>query len=117
MKNLAGNKECDIQIKHELTRCGIKIIHGERMDKEVPASITGKLGDITFMRSWCYWSVIGKIPLHVAEELYADPVGKEDIRVMGDSGYVAPKSKVAYFDAKGCKINDHRTEVRWSFIV
>ena len=73
MRNLAGNEECDQYIERELTRAGIEVVRGERMDTEVPASITGKLGDFTFKRAWYYWMVGGNVPLTVAEELYDDP--------------------------------------------
>ena len=91
MKNLAGVENCDIFIKDELMRCGIDIIEGERAKGEVAASISGKLKDFTFHRAWYYWIVEGLLPLHVAQELYADEVGKTDIRVDGHCGCPAPE--------------------------
>lgn len=91
MKNLAGNKDCDVEIRRELTRCRIPIIEGERSTGEVPASLTGKLGEFTFRRAWYYWVVTGGVPLSVAQEMYDDPVGREDVRVDGHCGCPAPE--------------------------
>jgi len=91
MQNLAGNKDCDKFIEQELRRSKIGVIHGERTRGEVPASITGKLGPFTFVRAWYYWMVSGPVPLTVARELYADPIGATDIRVAGHCGCPAPE--------------------------
>ena len=91
MQNLAGNVNCDGIIQSELQRSGIDAIHGERRVSEVPASVTGKLGPFTFVRAWYYWVVNGPVPLAIARELYADPVGVSDIRVAGHCGCPAPK--------------------------
>lgn len=103
MINLAGNKDCDVAIEWELTRCKIEVVRGERSDRrEVPASITGKLGPFTFWRAWYYWVVNGPMPLEAARELYADPVGKTDVRVAGNCGCPAPEPPwVEYYDADG----------------
>ena len=90
MRNLAGVHECDEHIRAELTRCGIEVVYGERSDQEVAASITGRLGAFTFQRAWYYWIVEGPMPLDAAMKLYADPVGKTDIRVNGHCGCPAP---------------------------
>jgi hypothetical protein len=125
MKNLAGVKECDEFISHELELAGIHQIvldESERQNHEVPFTVIGLLGathfrkewdemlikspglvklfspkNITphvsfiFCRAWYYWIVTGFVPLHVAEELYADPIGKKDVRVSGHCGCPAPK--------------------------
>jgi hypothetical protein len=91
MKNLAGVKNCDIYIKNELRSCGIDIVEGKRVGGEVAASLQGKLKDFTFQRAWYYWVVEGLVPLHVAQELYADEVGKTDIRVAGHCDCPAPE--------------------------
>jgi len=90
MKNLAGNKDCDVNIERELTRCGIEIVRDQPREGEVPSSLRGKLGSFTFFRAWYYWVVSGSVPLAVAKELYADPVGREDVRVNGHCGCPAP---------------------------
>ena len=91
MRNLAGNKECDEVIEQELKRAGIEIVYGPRSRSEVAATITGKLGSFTFFRAWTYWVVNGLVPLAVAQELYADPVGVTDIRVDGHCGCPPPQ--------------------------
>lgn len=102
MENLAGVKDCDRVIEHELARCGIEIVRGERSTHEVTASITGKLGAFTFRRAWYYWVVEGPMPLDVALKLYADPVGKSDIRSGGHCACPSPEEYGAdYFDADG----------------
>lgn len=101
MKNLAGDKDCDRDVERELTRCKIEIVRGDRTDREVPASITGKLGPFTFRRAWYSWVVDGPMPLEVARELYADPVGKTDVRAGGDAGCRPPETWADYFDADG----------------
>lgn len=102
MENLAGNKDCDRAIRIELTRCGIDIVEGERSQHEVAASVTGRLGAFTFRRAWYYWVVEGPMPLDVALKLYANPVGKLDIRCGGHYGCPSPEEYGAhYFDAEG----------------
>lgn len=102
MDNLAGYKDCDRVIRIELIRCGIEIVEGERSTHEVAASITGKLGAFTFRRAWYYWIVCGPMPLDVALKLWADPVGKRDIRCGGHCGCPSPEEYGAdYFDAEG----------------
>ena len=83
MENLAGDKNCDLQIEKELTRCGIEVVRDQPQEGEVPSSLRGKLGSFDFFRAWYYWAVSGSVPLEVAQELYTDPVGKTDIRVTG----------------------------------
>jgi len=95
MINLAGNKEsCDRIIRQELTRCGIEIVEGGADGNgEVPATVTGKLGNLTFTRAWYYWVVKGNVPIEVARELYADVVGKTDIRVNGNCVCPSPDDR------------------------
>jgi hypothetical protein len=64
-------------------------------NSEVPTNLTGKLGDFTFNRLWTYWSAHGKVPLAVAEELYATEVGRKSIRANGDCGCPAPAEKAS----------------------
>ena len=102
MQNLAGNKECDQVIERELKRAKINVVNGVRSSREVPASITGELKGFTFERAWYYWVVRGKLPLNVAQRLYQDPVGKEDIRVDGHCGCPAPEGGyIRWYDAEG----------------
>lgn len=93
-------EDCDRFILHELARSGIKPLEIERTTGEVPYSFVGTLGDIRFTRAWRYWMVKCKIPLAVAEALYADPVGKGDVRVAGHAGAPSPKEWVVYLDER-----------------
>ena len=108
MQNLAGKADADKVIEHELTRSRIEIVRGERGTGEVPYTITGKLGPITFKRAWYYWMTSGQIPLTIALQLYADPVGKTDIRVDGHCGCPPPEAPwVKYYSASGKKLISH----------
>jgi hypothetical protein len=102
MRNLAGDKHCDSSIRDELEAAGVEIVEGERSKHEVAASLTGRLGEFTFRRAWYYWEVMGPLPVSVAEELYADTIGKKDVRVAGHCGCPPPEFPWAqYFDADG----------------
>jgi hypothetical protein len=100
VKNLAGDKDCDREIRRELARARIEIVEGDRTANEVPYSVTGKIGPFTFGRAWYYWIVTGPVPLDVARELYADPVGRDDVRTGGHAGNYDPDASygIDYFD-------------------
>ena len=91
MENLAGRKDCDEYIRRELERCRIDIVEVELTRSEVPYTLEGRLGDFEFRRAWYYWVVRGSVPLEVAQEIYADPVGHTDIRVAGNAGCPPPE--------------------------
>jgi hypothetical protein len=92
MNNLAGRYDCDRFITAELTQAGIEIVkHTEVLRNEVPATITGKLGIYEFVRGWYYWMVSGNVPLAIAQEMYADPIGRKNVRVAGDCGCPPPE--------------------------
>lgn len=91
MKNLAGNQECDKYIREELEKAGIRVIHGEKNEGEVPYTLTGQLSYFTFRRAWYYWMVEGDVPLEIAKEMYATEVGKKDVRVTGHCGCPPPE--------------------------
>jgi len=91
MGNLAGRIDCDAFIKLELELAGIDILeHNSR--GEVPYKHIGCLGNgsFTFKRAWTYWMVSGDVPMDIANELYANPIGKETIRVNGHCGCPSP---------------------------
>lgn len=93
MRNLAGDHECDAWIKYELTRARIpieqiEVPHGS----EVPYRMIGRLGPIEFRRAWTYWVSNGPVAIEVARRLYADPVGRTDIRVDGHCGCPPPEA-------------------------
>ncbi len=100
MLNLAGDFKCDNQIRDELSQAGIQVLElGSRLKSEVPTSVIGVLvgnGSISFKftRAWSYWIVSGDVPLNVAEELYADPIGHQYVRVAGHAGCPPPEDWV-----------------------
>lgn len=105
MKNLSGDRDCDRYIEKELHDAGIELVRGEQSGGEVPATIIGQLGRFKFTRAWYYWIVSGKMPLSVAEELYADPIGKKDVRVAGHCGCPAPEHPwIEWEDNEGRRI-------------
>jgi len=100
MINLAGNQDCDKQIKEELNQAGIPIIGLlGRMNSEVPARVIGVFNGFTFQRAWYYWVVEGYMPLEYAKQLY-DNYHHLDIRVAGNCGNVKPEE---WSECKGYK--------------
>lgn len=91
MKNLAGVKECDDEIRKELKEAGIRAISVEKSKGEVPYSIEGQLSYFRFQRAWYYWVVEGDVPLDIANEMYSTEVGKKDVRVAGHCGCPPPE--------------------------
>lgn len=106
MKNLAhkGVTHCNEVIKLELARCRIPFTYVPLLSGEVVCTMIGELGPFTFTRAWNYWVVEGPAPLVVAEELYADPVGKDDIRVDGFAGNLLPNSGAEWFTEDGARV-------------
>jgi hypothetical protein len=106
MINLAGHADPDPIVERELVRCRIEAVRGERSKGEVGTSITGRLGaGFTFKRAWRYWVASGPVPLDVADELYADPVGREDVRVAGHCGCPAPRDHgVTWYGGDGVRL-------------
>lgn len=96
MKNLAGDRNASTTIKDELTRCGIESFDNpEYRHPEVKTIVNGRIrtifGDIILHRNWTYWVTSGPVPLETAKVLYADPIGKTDIRVSGHCGCPPPE--------------------------
>lgn len=105
MMNLAGHPNNDPIVEAELTRCRIDVVRGPYSSGEVITSITGRLGPFSFRRAWRYWVAEGPMPLAVAEGLYADPVGKDDVRVAGHCGCPPPAGPwVTWYDGDGVKL-------------
>lgn len=105
MKNLAGDPNCDADIRRELREAGIGLINEDRTKTEVPSTISGEFGVFKFTRAWYYWIVEGKMPLEVAKELYEDPVGRKDVRVAGHCGCPSPDEPwIEWYDSEGRRI-------------
>jgi hypothetical protein len=90
MQNLAGHPQATEIVLEELTRCGITVVTADAPIGEPKARVYGRLGPFTFERAWYYYVVDGLVPLALAEELYADPCGRRDIRVNGHCACPAP---------------------------
>lgn len=98
MRNLAGCSDSDIWAAAELARAGIEIVVGEAYG-EPKTRVWGRLGAIEFRRAWRYWVAAGLVPLDVAKRLYADPVGRTDVRVDGHCACPAPEEPwICYYD-------------------
>ncbi len=109
MINLAGVKTCDTQIRKELEEAGI-YIYKTSSGGEVPYHIIGGLKGVTFRRVWYYWMVDCMIPLKTAEELYAHPDGRKDVRVAGHCACPPPAEWARYFGRVSKKPLVSRTE-------
>lgn len=51
-----------------------------------------KYFEFVFVRRWYYWSVKGYVPLKVAQEIYADSVGRRAVRAGGDCACRPPET-------------------------
>jgi hypothetical protein len=91
MENLAGKNSCDKTIRQELEDCLITPVDTGRRQGEVPSRFTGVLGPYRFRRAWRYYVMEGPVPMTVAEELYADPIGKKEVRVAGHCACPPPE--------------------------
>lgn len=110
MENLKGNDNCVGIITQELGHAGINMVNCALDNGELAFPVIGVLGELngqesfdpdearkffkfTFVRARDKWLVRGCVPLHVAVELYNNPLGKE-IRVHGNCGHFAPDCKI-----------------------
>ena len=91
MQNLAGHHNADSIIRDELAAAGIDVapFDGDCYG-EVPATIVGRVGPFVFHRLWVHWYAAGPMPLSTAERMYADPIGRETVRVAGDCSRPPP---------------------------
>jgi len=95
MINLAGNKDCDIEIKKELTEAGVYFEEHEFLRKnagEVKSAILAYLNGWVFKRAWYYWVVSSDQNLLLfenADKLH-EKFGKE-VRVSGHCGCPSPR--------------------------
>ena len=100
MQNLAGRQDSDVIITRELLRCGITPKPTE-LYGEVKSTVKGVLqfngAEVEFTRLWYYYSVSGRFPEDLANQLYADVVGKTDIRVAGHCGCPSPQEFGVWF--------------------
>lgn len=112
MKNLASHDESAENVERtsavvhkELTKAGITpVLNAPQNRGEVPSKYDGVYEGFTFDRAWYYWRVHGHVPLHVAEELYNDPNGRQDVRVNGDCSCPEPSTQAFSVDRATGKI-------------
>jgi hypothetical protein len=117
MKNLAGIKECDTYILVELAKADVPVSIVEQDHTEVPYTVTGKLGEFTFRRAWYYWVVNGRVPLGIAQKIYNNPNGVNDVRAGGNCSCPPPEKEAKWFDADGVQLIediDGEAERRWN---
>lgn len=131
MRNLAGDKDCDVYIREELEKAGITLYNLKKPGRsEVPYTIFGGLGgkplsdeekdfmdrhglmieviknnsSFIFTRAWYYWCVSGYVPLNIAVEMYENPNGKKDIRVAGHCGCPPPSEQLVLHKVCGMDV-------------
>lgn len=94
MQNLAGNPNSTAICALELQRAGVPIALASEDEHlgEVGSRVVGRLGAFTFERLRYYWAVRGPLPLEAAVRVYADPIGRRDVRVAGHCGCPPPES-------------------------
>lgn len=103
MKNLACDKSCDAVILNELLKARINVEKAQEHNSEVPYSIIGKLGSVTFSRAWYYYVVKCKIPIKIAKEIYKDQACNQDVRAAGDCGCLPPEKRSTKIAVKSGK--------------
>lgn len=102
MINLAGRDDCDEHVARELRHACIPSERCKLSGHEVNTSIVGKLPGFTFKRAWTYYVVEGRVPVEIAQALYEDPLGRDDVRVAGHCGCPPPADPwLTYLDADG----------------
>lgn len=89
MKNLAGVKDCDKDIREELYLAGIEVVPLDAKG-EVPFTIAGRIGNWKLTRAWYYWIVSVEIPsdgllLEDAMKLHNKPNPVDSDRILGTS--------------------------------
>jgi hypothetical protein len=86
VKNLAdvvSNSDKKKVIAYELERCSIPRVRVPTPGNNRAFEMIGQLGSFKFTRYAIHWAVTGLMPMEIADELEADPVGKDDIHVVG----------------------------------
>lgn len=101
----------DREIEKELLQAGITPVrHTVLVDHpEVFTHLTGRLetqwGPFRFHRNWYYWAVDNiRVPLPLAEQMYADPIGKQDVRCGGHCSCLPPAQMSTRFTFDGKEI-------------
>lgn len=117
MRNLSGHYGCGEIIRSELESAGIPILDSTSHHSEVPYTIIGQLGKITFSRAWIYWVADGNVPLETAYDLYANPTGRSDIRVNGSGLAPHPDEHVEWLMPDGTEVHPLDDKDDWLRLV
>lgn len=64
-----------------------------------------------------YWTVSGQVPLPVAQRLYADPVGRDLIRVTGHCGCPPPEEWLTWLTPDGREVTPSRNEADFDSMI
>lgn len=88
----------------------------------IDSRVGGELGGFTFRRAFSrwYWVVRGPMPLDVAEQVYADPRGRYDVRAGGHCGARHPRDETTWRAPDGRKLAvdpDGKQRAQWAGIV
>lgn len=98
--NVAGWEQAraDEQLERELLRARALVVRldAPQPHSEVKTVVQGTCGPLRLVRAWRYWVAKGPVPLRLARMLYADPVGREDVRVAGHCGCPPPEEWAKY---------------------
>jgi hypothetical protein len=114
MRNLVGETtgHADAYIEDELNEARIPHFRDKVSVGEVKASRKGTARgakkppfdkfEYKFERSWYYWVVKGPVPIELAWELYNDPRGRYDVRVVGHCNCPEPECYTEVVDGIDC---------------
>jgi hypothetical protein len=72
-------------------------IASEIIDKGQRNVVVGHLGNVELTRGSGYWIAEGKVAIEVANLIYADSIGRQDVRAAGHCGRVDPMTWARWF--------------------
>lgn len=103
-------------VTNALRWCGLTLLPGANpSEASKPLAV---LGDLTISHSHRgYWVVKGKVPVDVAERLYADPAGRDLIRVTGHCGCPPPSEWLTWLLPDGRQVTKAKEEPEWDRMI
>jgi hypothetical protein len=117
MQNLAGHPDSTRLAKSELEAAGIPVVTLAEPYGEPKAWIGGDLHGFTFRRAWYYWVVEGRMPIDQARGLYADDVGRKDVRCAGHCACPPPDEWCEWYAMDGIRLyrdQDGKQAKQWA---
>lgn len=87
------------------SRTNFSLCDGTKRELEIYGSSYKGFNFEKAYKRW-YWIVHGKMPLEAANELYAFPIGKSDIRSGGDCGMREPRTWATFVTPLGKEVID-----------